>query len=503
MDSKLSWRGFFRIFAIPLLALGLMAAMVHLSDNFITSESPYEGTFQPVRAWTAIWAVLLLLVLNLFPVSGFSGGKIASVLFGSRFANWVGFITIGIFTWLVNQWLIGIILFVIHISHPHLFNSRKIISIPRLQKAAALFLYPIVFVLSFLYLSISAAKVGQLKTPRTDRKDVWVSENGLVDVRGQIHVHSNLSKDSDGTLEEIVKAAKKNIVYWIILTDHIFYLPEGGYYPDELGGVLLIYGNEPDSDESEGGASFRASLKDSEPSLLMYGHIEKFKNREYHKGVRWDAIELVNVHANCFENARDLAAGVFGSPPSIYPSLTIPLYKNLKYWQELAEREQRPIPIFCAPDAHQNVRPLRVLLDPYELMFSLLSTHIWLNEGEELNQANIFSAVKKGRTYIAFDYLGDTTGFQFFAEDQKGGKSFTGDIVENPTSLEISLPKSLMKVKDLYNMRGVEVKFYRNNNLVDDDLFYIGRMNPEPGFWRVEIWRDGYPWIISGQILVK
>jgi len=26
---------------------------------------------------------------------------------------------------------------------------------------------------------------------------------------------------------------------------------------------------------------------------------------------------------------------------------------------------------------------------------------------------------------------------------------------------------------------------------------------PLPGFWRVEVERDGKPWIVSGQILVK
>ncbi len=204
MDAiKLSWKDFFRMFAVPILLLALMSAMVHLSDNLINSDSAYAGTFQPVRAWTAIWVVLLVCVINLLPIGIFSGGKITKNLFGSKFANWAGIISIIIFALAANQLIWGIILLLIHGVHIYLYKPKQLVLMTRLQKTAALILYPAIFVLSFIYLAISASKVGQLETPRSARKDALVSENGLVDVRGQIHVHCNLSKDSDGTLERL------------------------------------------------------------------------------------------------------------------------------------------------------------------------------------------------------------------------------------------------------------------------------------------------------------
>lgn len=499
MDSgKFLWKDFFRMFAVPVSALALMAIMVHLSDNLINPGSPYEGTFQPVRAWTAIWVCLFFCFINLFPIGSLSGGKITSVLFGSKFTNLAGLLAIIFFALIADQLVLGIILIIFHGAYIYLYKARQPALMTKLQKITALIAYPAIFTLSFLYLAISASKVGQLETPRSVRKDAWVSENGLVDVRGQIHVHCNLSKDSDGTLEEISKAARANKVHWIIMTDHTHRRPDDEHYPDKLNDILFIYGTEHSNkcdkcERDKEGSRFRASLKDDRFTLNLFGHIEKFDDG-YDDPVwdSWDAIELVNVHANCFEKALDLAAGVFGSPSSIYASLAVPLDKNLYYWQELAERERRPIPIFCAPDAHQNVRPLRILLDPYELMLGLFATHIWLNEGEELNQANIFSAIKNGRTYIAFEYLGDASGFQFWADGYGGEKYFTGSTPKNAEKLfaKTPLPGTL--------------KIYRDNILVkSEDGNELILESPGPGFWRIEVERDGKPWIMSGQILVK
>lgn len=361
----------------------------------------------------------------------------------------------------------------------------------------------IVAIAVFLFLLVATGtKWGQLSIEENLRFSNERSVNteadslGLVDVRGEIHVHSMLSWDSKGKLEDIARAAKKNGVRWIIFTDHLGHLPPGNY-PDTLDGVTLIYGQERQHriGGKQCGSALRASLKDPERSLHLYGHIEKYDERGDGDYDRWDGIELVSFHANAREYIGSLLGKLIINPSAFYPELTRPMKKNLNHWQWRAEQEDRPIPIFAAPDAHQNMGILGCQTDPYEFIFKMVSTHIWIEKGEALNQGSIFKAIKQGRTYIAFDYLGDPTGFQFYAV-APGGKIYTGDTVSQPLCLMTRVPPGECKIK-----------FFCNNQQITKGPFFSeGRdwiNDPSHGFWRIEVWRNDKPWIISGQILVK
>ncbi len=345
---------------------------------------------------------------------------------------------------------------------------------------------------AFCFLLIASVEIGQASLPVSAKSSPIYLDDDLADVRGQIHVHSYLSDDSNGTFEEIAAAARANGVSFIILTDHISSLP-AGEYPDLIDGVLFIYGSE--QTWKDGSSYSSASLKEAERKLNLYGHIEYFRDSGNSEWDSWDAIELVNFHANSFQRPLTFLGAAFFNPKSIYRELCVILPKNLEYWQKLAEREGRPIPIFAATDAHQSIGILGTKIDPYKLLFSLASTHVQVNRGEELNQESIFSAIKKGRTYIVFDYLGDPSGFRFWASDENSKKFFTGDSVRNVKSLTVRLPNV-----------DCRLRVFCNNRLISEgpaeSLVYT-RYYPEPGLWRVEIERDGYLWIISGQILVK
>ncbi len=354
----------------------------------------------------------------------------------------------------------------------------------------------------FLFLLIATGtKYGQLdietRVPVNYSSVISIPDHhNLLDARGEIHVHSSLSWDSDGKIEEIAMAAKKNGVRWIIFTDHVGHLP-AGVYPDSLYDVTLIYGQERSHriGDKQCGSALRASLKDPERNLELYGHIEKYAERGSGDYDRWDGIELVSFHANARSRLSSLLGKLITDPTDFYPMLTRPTKTNLEHWLWRAKQEDRPIPIFAAPDAHQNMGILGMQTDPYEFIFKMVSTHIWIDKDESLNQESIFRAIKKGRTYIAFDYLGDPTGFQFHAV-VPGTKFYTGDTVSQPIYIVVRVPPGECKVK-----------FFCDNQPVNRGAFFSeGRdwiVDPQPGFWRVEIWRDGKPWIISGQILVK
>ncbi|MDP1719193.1 MAG: hypothetical protein Q8L24_02090 [bacterium] len=377
--------------------------------------------------------------------------------------------------------------------------------------------YKIIFLAllaSLMYFSLQIGKREIYARMQPRNVPAAGGNNGWVDVRGEIHTHCYLSHDSRGTPEEISRAAQKNGIRWVIFTDHLRKLPPGNY-PNYVNGVLFIYGSERNGPEKS--SQFWASLKDLPPTLHLHGHLERFcrlPDEEKWKLVdgksfallnddKWqplDAIELVNFHANAFENSPKILGAAFFKPEDLYDGLLVPLPELFDYWQTLAKKADRPIPIFAAPDAHQNIKILGIQMDPYELTLGLISTHIWIERGKELNRESIFEAIKQGRTYIAFDYLGDPTGFQFSAvvtNDAYYQTLYTGGIAVGPKYLLVKLP-------DSENTPETEIRLYRDNHL--DSIGVGGNTeieNPAPGFWRTEIWKHGKLWIISGQILIK
>ncbi len=401
--------------------------------------------------------------------------------------------------WLM-VWILTLVEFVDLLSKIGCFFQKKTIC----QRIAGVFVKLAIVSACFVMMLLASTKLSQKHIAAQQENAplqpaITTIVHGMVDYRGEIHTHSYLSHDSRVPLEEVAAAAKANGIRWVMLTDHISAL-EAGKYPHKIGGVVLIYGSEHSWHHQ--GAHFEAPI-DGSQKFHAYGHIEEFREWDEH----WDALELVNFHANAFnvhapwrhklETFGTLLGNVLFWPSSTYESLTRVLPENLARWQELAEREKRPIPIFAGPDTHQNVRLFGQQLDPYPFMLGLVSTHVWIPEDQPLNQDTIIEAVKTGRTYIAFDYLGDPTGFQFLATHD-GQRFFTGDTVAKPVRLWVSH----------HSAKNTEVRLFHDNALmwtypVDTNVFALDYPTTKPGFWRAEIWRDGKPWIISGQILVK
>jgi|GEM_PF-2417879 len=359
----------------------------------------------------------------------------------------------------------------------------------------AIHCYLFILVASFASSLIVGSKIGRLAYSQApSSENVERLETEFVDVRGQIHVHSYLSHDSEGKLEDIARAAKAAGVRWVILTDHISGLPDGNL-PAEIDGVLFIYGQERSWEKQ--GSRFSAPLqKEPAERLHVYGHIEQYRGAD---DSRWQAIELVNFHANALEKAWTILGRIFSSPAKVYDELLFVRQNNLEYWQSLAERRGRPVPIVVGTDAHEQIKIWGNTLDPYEFMFRLMSTHVILDSDESVSEESILRAIGDGRTYIAFDCLGDPAGFEFMALSRGGNRCFTGGTVKGPTTLWVGCENAF---------QGDELRLFRDNKIMISEKFLpemVAKafLYPEPGFWRVEIWRNGKPWIISGQILVK
>jgi len=133
-------------------------------------------------------------------------------------------------------------------------------------------------------------------------------------------------------------------------------------------------------------------------------------------------------------------------------------------------------------------------LDPYERSFRHVSTHLLLTE---VNEAQVWQALNRGRAYVAFDWIADPTGFVYRAE--RLGESW-------PMGSEIYLADGL-RLQAEAPLAG-RFKLVRDGSVLVDQ---IGRaLNvavDKAGVYRVEVWLnlagEDRSWILTNPIYVR
>ena len=293
--------------------------------------------------------------------------------------------------------------------------------------------------------------------------------------RANLHVHSHWSHDSRGTIDEIVAAAK--VVGTSVLmfnehpAEHYDFFQQG--HQGIKDGVLLIPGAE-----SQGFLAFpMMSLREVQPAtpqefsdlvrgrggLMFVSHLEE--RMEWNvRGVT--GVEIYNTHADFKDEKKMIAALrnplwllrttelVRKYPQESFSALQDYPSDYLKRWDELCATA--PHTGVSANDAHQNVGLIvrwvaddkarvedalgkllveldvaalpdsaglrqgkqvgdvlfRFQLDLYEMSLRHVGTHLLL---AELSEKAVREALAAGRAFVAFDWLADSTGFDFAA----------------------------------------------------------------------------------------
>ena len=293
--------------------------------------------------------------------------------------------------------------------------------------------------------------------------------------RANLHVHSALSHDSRGTIEEIVAAAKAVGTHMLMFTEHpaehYDFVTDGHQGSKE--GVLLIPGAETKGllafprrsirQSMVGTSQEFADLVRGTQGLTFLSHLEERMDWEL-RGLT--GVEIYNTHADFKDEKRMLAAlrnplWLLGSSPLFrkYPQEAFSALQHhpadyLKRWDELCAIA--PHTGISANDAHQNVgltvrlaeggkariedgsgeklievdaaeiaavAPVprdakagtvlyQLRLDPYENSLRYVGTHLLMSE---LSQPAVWEALEHGRAFVAFDWIADATGFDFAA----------------------------------------------------------------------------------------
>ena len=379
-----------------------------------------------------------------------------------------------------------------------------------------------------------ADKVAQLESQRTTHTDPNFKE-----YKGIIHAHTSLGGHSTGSFDELIAAANKNDLDFVLMTEHVTEaydsaaLTLNGVY----GKTLFVGGNELDTSDgdrfllipgggeaakarAQGTAAFlEAAIRENKLALVTYP--ERFKS--------WDSafhgIEVFSLHTSAKQMNPLAALGDLIWTYPAYPELMLAKSwsrpdANLAQFDEIAA--QRPVSLFAGTDAHSNIgvhlfgddagnKPLGIKLDPYETIFGLARVHVLLPAGVEFNRDAVIRAIKEGSYFTGFDVLGDTTGFGFRT---------SAAYISGSVSAESGQPRSDAPAPvDGYGIRliataPVKARFvvFRNGEKFkeESDTAISEVRNAQPGVYRVEVYRDDLgppfdkmPWIISNPIYLK
>ena len=321
--------------------------------------------------------------------------------------------------------------------------------------------------------------------------------NGFNEYKGVVHVHSFLGGHSSGTFGEIISAAQANQLQFVIMTEHT----EKDFDTAAMtlkgihGGVLFINGNETSAENGD-----RLLVLPGDVSIVAYP--QEFKN--------WDASRINGVEVyNVFTNARQANPvvaffDVLWSQRT-YPDLIFALYfqrpdESLKKWDQALTRAR--LTATGGNDAHANIgvslndssgkKLLGIQLDPYAVSFRLVRLHVLIDENKPLDEKSLLEAIRAGHCFIGFDFLGDSTGFEFKASPE----AIQGDEIKagRPLTIRTPVPSRIV--------------LYKDGSVILDESGVTSREFSvvEPGVYRAEVYLPqlgNLLWIISNPIYVR
>ncbi|MBI4639294.1 MAG: hypothetical protein HY731_01290 [Candidatus Tectomicrobia bacterium] len=333
------------------------------------------------------------------------------------------------------------------------------------------------------------------------------------DYKGVIHVHSEFSHDSRGTLREVIEAANTLNLDYLIMTDHSTPEDRGRKAIDEglrgwQGRTFFMVGSEL----RKGGSSILAlgisnyidrtqSLDDivrevgEQGGVAFIAHSERFK--------AWESADLfagMEIY-DLFDDLKDkkelrllfdLLFSYLFYPKGVLTTILDRPQISLRRWDEVT-KTMRFVGI-GGSDAHNRVKIFGKTLDPYERILHVVNTYIL---AEDLDEESIITALKEGHLYIAFDMLCDPQGFTFKLISD-AGEAVMGDevLLSEGTEIVISTP-----------VDGI-IKLLKDGSVIQErkgtELLYEVR---EAGVYRTEVYLDIHgkekPWILSNPIYVR
>lgn len=325
---------------------------------------------------------------------------------------------------------------------------------------------------------------------------------------GVLHVHTRYSHDSQGSLDEVVEAARNEGLDFVILTEHNTLAPlrEGkqGFHD----GVLVLAGMEISAADghllalgvTEEIERHGRSAQDLINEVNRQGGIALIAHPAGSKSP-WRNWEVTGIHGlevyTLSDDMREgsplflaLQAFLFPARPFYASRLSRPA-QALKHWDRMLLRDGRRVGV-GAVDAHE-IHGLGMRIPPYRHTFQLARTHL-LVSGERLGAEAVYEALRKAHAFVSIPLVGDARGFSFWA--QQGGRAvgILGD--------EVALAPGLKLVA--WAPAAGRMVLFKDGQEVASQMTQGWTVPVQgPGIYRLEVERHGKPWIFSNPIFVR
>ncbi len=354
----------------------------------------------------------------------------------------------------------------------------------------------------------------------------------LYEYAGNLHMHTRYS-DGTGSYEDLVQAALKAGLDWIIVTDHNVRPPEAEGWREGAKGrrVLLLIGEEVHDTKREPQASHLlclgirqdVSAYASDPQALIDAinqqggvaflahpieHRTKIVDEEL-PWLDWHVRDYAGIEIwNYMSEFKSLTSGPLRAAGAAFlPELFIrgPFPEALALWDRLSIERDATVVAVGGADAHAfKIRRglLRRTIFPYEFLFRAINMHVLTEEPLPLDldrcRALLMNALRNGRCWVGYDGLAPTVGTRFYAlqgdrEAQMGDSLMAA---RGPVTFHFAVPGHA-ELRLLRN--GEPIAQAKGNSLTHTD--------GHTGVYRAEAWRQAWgkrrAWIFSNPIRVR
>ena len=363
-------------------------------------------------------------------------------------------------------------------------------------------------------------------SPNNGEPSPIIGGQGVTTLRGAIHVHTCTYSDGAGTIEEVIDAAKRAGVDFVLLTDHNTMRPKADGLEERYAGQapFLIVGDEI---TVEGGAfllaldlpgDFEFPVKrppqEAIDAVISAGGLPlvSLPFDMKHPWEAWDTtgcegLEVLNLSTVAREQINLpslllwlLPLWVWKGELAVIRSLCARPDAALARWDAELASGKKSVGL-GALDAHalMKIGKKKYPIPSYENSFRAVSTHV---RAPERTPATVHEALRDGNCYFAYDCLGDARGMEFHtisplppAEQVLAGEGPGVRVFAQSPD-----PKALVRL------------YFRGKVVVAGwgEVTFEAR---EPGAYRVEVYKvwkrlgalciGARPWIFTNPIYVR
>ncbi len=341
----------------------------------------------------------------------------------------------------------------------------------------------------------------------------------FVEYKGALHVHTRYS-DGSGTLATVVDAAHEAELDYCIITDHnsLRHKFEGaeGWYdrtlvlvgeevsPRRNHYVAVGITEEIEPDEKDPQRTINEVRRQGGFGFIAHAHAKR-KLSVFIRNCSWnawdadfDGIELWSYMFDWLRPVNALTLPYYLLRPS--SAVRGPDEEALMMWDKLTQH--RRVIAVGGVDAHAAYLKLLPFVKafPYARMFRSIRTHILCPRFSGTladDSEKVYEALREGRCFVAYDTLGASDGFRFFAE--RGSEEVqmgshvrpSGDVkfvISSPLEAHLRLIRSGELVAEAPGRR-LEI--------------CAKELPPSSGkrdVYRAEVHLEGRPWVFSNPI---